>query len=104
MVAYKLEDFGMPGKIDQIIMTGGAIKSDLWPQIIADICNVHVKAILMDEITAYGAAHLAARAAGIELNHFENSSNVKIYEPKNADAYRQWYQNFQKPYFLESGQ
>ena len=75
-----------------IVMTGGAAKSTIWPQIIADLCNVTVQAIVFDELTAYGAACYAADAAGKPFDStLHEIAQTRIYEPVNPDSYQQWY-------------
>ena len=49
------------GKISQIIMTGGAAKSTIWPQIISDITQRTVRLYKYTEFALRGAACLAAR-------------------------------------------
>lgn len=54
------------GELDrQLIVVGGASHSDLWMQIIADVTGFEVVTIAQDVEAAYGAALLAARAAGL---------------------------------------
>ena len=55
-------------KPDQIRVTGGGAKSDLWRQILADILNAEVIKIQADEGPAFGAALLAGVGAGVYKN------------------------------------
>jgi xylulokinase len=48
----------------RIKMMGGAGRSDIWPQMIADICSVEVDVLEVTETSALGAAFLAGRAIG----------------------------------------
>ena len=68
---------------DGIIFAGGASKSDLWCQILADVLNLPVKVPVVKEATALGAAILAGYAVG-------------IYDdiPKAAERLIQWDKTF----------
>ena len=72
-VAFGLKDSvnlikGLGVKPDQIRVTGGGAKSDLWRQILADILNAEVIKIQADEGPAFGAALLAGVGAGVYKN------------------------------------
>ena len=47
---------------DAVKMAGGACRSDVWPQIVADICNIRVDVIENADTAPLGAAFLAGRA------------------------------------------
>jgi xylulokinase len=70
-VAYALRhnmDAGMRGAAqldDALIVVGGAAKSDLWMQIIADVTGRPVRTIEGDVEAAMGDALLAAYAVGL---------------------------------------
>ena len=49
----------------EIILTGGAARSRLWPQILADVLGNRVGVPEHAESAALGAAILAGRAAGV---------------------------------------
>jgi autoinducer-2 kinase len=51
--------------IDDVIMTGGAAKGRLWPQIIADTLSLPVRIPLVKESTALGAAIYAGVGIGL---------------------------------------
>ena len=83
-----------------IIFAGGAAKSDLWSQIVADVLQLPVRIPVVKEATALGAALCAAVAtgsysslaeAGTAVVRWEktlepNPSNRRIYD----DAYTRW--------------
>jgi xylulokinase len=50
---------------DRLIVVGGAARSNLWMQIIADITGYPVWTIREDAEAALGAAHLAVLGAGL---------------------------------------
>jgi sugar (pentulose or hexulose) kinase len=56
-----------PGAWDTVILTGGAARSTLWPQILADVLGGPVSVPDHVESAALGAAVLAGRGAGVLL-------------------------------------
>ena len=54
-----------PGLDDDLVVVGGASRSDLWMQIIADVTNRRVLTLAEDVEASLGAALLAARGAGL---------------------------------------
>lgn len=56
------ELLGMPLK--EVILTGGAARSKLWPQILADVLGLPIRVPDITESAATGAAAVAARAVG----------------------------------------
>jgi len=104
-VAFMLDRFGLSKNIDRLIMSGGAVASRFWPQLIADLCNITVEAVDFPEFTAYGAAlHAQAALTGKtgQSGFLKKVYNSQFYEPLNADAYRQWYHKHQQPALAES--
>jgi len=97
-VLFMLEKLELKEKLDRIVMTGGAVKSTFWPQVIANVSGMPVEAVSFPEFTAYGAA-LHARAA-ILGNDSQNSpcklDKSRIYEPHQTEEYQQWYNCHQK--------
>jgi xylulokinase len=55
---------GMPLP-DQIRASGGGLASPLWRQILADVLNAEIAGVATTEGAAFGAALLAAPAAGL---------------------------------------
>jgi xylulokinase len=53
------------GKIDQVRVSGGGSRSNLWRQILADVMNCELVTVNMTEGASYGAALLAGVGAGI---------------------------------------
>lgn len=98
-VEYVLEKRKFKSNLNHLLMTGGAVKNSLWPQIIADICNIKVKAIDFPELTAYGAALFALEAAtGNTLSEsLPDNFETRIYEPQFPVEYQDWYRNHQYP-------
>jgi xylulokinase len=52
-------------EIEQVRISGGGARSDLWRQIIADVLDVDLVMVNTSEGAAYGAALLAGVGAGI---------------------------------------
>jgi FGGY family of carbohydrate kinases, C-terminal domain len=64
-VAGLLSELLGPGAWHEVILTGGAARSRLWPQILADVIGFRVSVPEHTESAARGAAILAGRAAGV---------------------------------------
>ncbi|HXJ27018.1 MAG TPA: FGGY family carbohydrate kinase [Streptosporangiaceae bacterium] len=54
-----------PTAVQQVLLVGGAARSRLWPQILADVLGCPVSVAGHTESAALGAAILAGRAAGV---------------------------------------
>jgi xylulokinase len=52
-------------EINQVRVTGGGAKSELWRQILADVLDTELVTVNSEEGAAYGAALLAATGAGV---------------------------------------
>ncbi len=101
VVAHALDSCGLVRGLDKIVVTGGAMSSRLWPQVIADVCDLIVEAVECPQFTAYGAA-LHARGAllgPLEPHRFPGTSVVRTYVPQYSERYKTWYQDHQKPMF-----
>jgi sugar (pentulose or hexulose) kinase len=99
VVAHALDDCGLRRGLEKIVVTGGAMGSRLWPQAIADVCDLTVEAVECSQFTAYGAA-LHAREAllgPLEPHRFPSTAVVRTYTPQHRGEYRSWYQDHQKP-------
>ncbi len=92
-----IKDLGV--EINQLRITGGGAKSQVWAQMIADIFNVEVLTIKIEEGPALGAAILAMVGNGlyntveeacldiIEINkkYTPNKANISLYKAKYSD-------------------
>ncbi|MFA7588730.1 MAG: xylulokinase [Acholeplasmataceae bacterium] len=67
-------------KIEQIRITGGGARSAIWAQMIADICQVKVETIKIEEGPAFGAALLAI--AGFKKDRNIAEICEELIEPK----------------------
>jgi hypothetical protein len=54
-----------PAAVGEVLLSGGAARSRLWPQILADVLGCPVTVAGQSESAALGAAILAGRAAGV---------------------------------------
>jgi autoinducer 2 (AI-2) kinase len=87
-----------------VIFAGGAAKSDLWAQIVADVLQVPVQIPVLKEATALGTALCAAVAVGSYSSLAEAGiASVKwdrIVEPNpsNKSTYDEGYERWLKSY------
>jgi xylulokinase len=87
-------------KIRKLTMIGGGAKSGLWPQIVADMCNVTVELPMRQEAACAGAAVLAAHGSDMFPSIEEGSAcfrgkscQVHPFE-KNVPLYHERYTAF----------
>jgi autoinducer 2 (AI-2) kinase len=93
-------------EVDEAVLTAGAAKGTLWPQIVADALGIPVRIPAVKESTALGAAIYAGVGAGLyadaataagELARFE-----RTVEPRPAavaayaDLYEQWLELYRR--------
>lgn len=93
------------GKVpSSIIFAGGASKSDLWCQILADVLNLPVKVPVIKEATALGAALLAGYGVGIYPNIEETAQRLVKWDktftpnPENHAVYSGMYDTWREVY------
>lgn len=98
-VAHALEVCGLRDSLEKIVATGGAMASQFWPQVIADICGLTLEAVDYPQFTAYGAAlHARVALLGPGRSHrFPGTATVTTYIPQQAQEYQAWYQKHQRP-------
>jgi autoinducer 2 (AI-2) kinase len=93
-------------EIGRLIMTGGAAKGRLWPQIIADALGVPVEIPVVKESTSLGAAICAGVGAGLFADAAETGARLLViertYEPdpdaaeRYAALYEQWLELYRR--------
>jgi xylulokinase len=95
-------DLGL--NIDEIIVTGGPSKSDLWCQIMSDVTNKRISVVNAPEAAPFGDAILAGVGTGV-FKGFEDVSEKyiskeKLYEPvyKNHLFYKEIFEIYQSTY------
>lgn len=84
-----LEAMSSYESINEMVVFGGAAKSDLWCRIIADITGITVCVPSTAEAAGAGAAMLAAKGAGIDLKPLQIT---KTYAP-STDR-KEWYARY----------
>ena len=88
----------------EVIFAGGAAKSPLWSQILADVLGMPVKVPLVKEATALGAAILAGYGAGLYKSIEEGAARTvkwdRIFQPnmENHKTYEEAYKTWRKMY------
>lgn len=88
----------------EIIFAGGASKSPLWSQILADVLGMPVRVPVVKEATALGAAILAGYGVGLYSSIEEGAKRTvkwdSVYEPnmENHKVYEELYANWRKVY------
>ncbi len=73
----------LSGRIESIAMVGGATKSRLWPQIVANVLNRPIEVSHQSESACYGAAMLAA---GEVSSHWNANQPASRLTPVEADV------------------
>ncbi|MVB12707.1 Autoinducer-2 kinase [Caprobacter fermentans] len=88
----------------EVVFAGGASKSPVWCQILADVLGLPVRVPVVKEATALGAAILAGFGVGIYGSIQEAAGELvqwdKIYrpDPKNHEIYERIYPDWRKVY------
>jgi len=97
---FRLVEEATGNRPQKIVFAGGAAKSALWPQILADVLGIPVDVPVVKEATALGAAIMAGKGIGlyasvkdaartlvkIEKTFSPNKENREVYEK----AYNAW--------------
>jgi len=88
----------------KIVFAGGAAKSAVWPQILADVLGIPVEVPVVKEATSLGAAIMAGKGIGIYKNEKEAARALvkteKVFSPdaNNREMYDKAYKNWQAAY------
>jgi autoinducer 2 (AI-2) kinase len=88
----------------KIVFAGGASKSGLWAQILADVLGVPVEVPVVKEATALGAAIMAGKGIGLYKDVKEAARKLvkteKTFAPNkaNAEVYRQAFDKWKAAY------
>jgi xylulokinase len=88
----------------EVILSGGAAKSELWKQIVADIFNLPVKILAG---AAEGGAYGGAIVAGVGEGIWKSLDEVAVHEvrevidpvPENVEAYKKYMKVYDKLYY-----
>jgi len=88
----------------KIVFAGGAAKSFLWPQILADVLGIPVDVPVVKEATALGTAIMAGKGIGLYTDIKEAVNNLVKFEKtflpdkENREIYDKAYQNWKAAY------
>ena len=91
--------------IDHAILTGGAAKGALWPQILADVLAIPVRIPAVSESTALGAAVYAGIGAGLfadaastarDMARFERTVEPGAAVAEYEDLYPRWLELYRR--------
>ena len=89
---------------EELIFAGGASKSPLWCQILADVTGKNVRTPVVKEATALGAAILAGYGVGIYPSIAEGAQRTVRFDhtyvpnPDNYAVYEDMYQVWRQVY------
>lgn len=87
-----------------IVLGGGAAKSAVWSQIVADVLGMEVRVPVVKEATALGAAILAGYGAGLYDDIAETAARlvkwdrVFVPDPNNHEVYSEMYPKWRSVY------
>jgi xylulokinase len=86
-------------EVEQLTMVGGAARSPVWPQIVADVSGLPVMIPAVTEAASWGAARLAGVAAGLYPGMEEAAGPMDTERTADVDtqrhaAYEDMYQRY----------
>ena len=93
-IVWKMEDFAAKPGPDGLLLTGGAAKSGVWTQMLADIADLPVRVPEVTDASCVGAAILAGIGAGVWQDAAEGCRRLTaqartVYpDPVQAAVYR----------------
>jgi xylulokinase len=102
-----MKKLGLP--TNEVRVTGGAARSDVWMQIQADVLGIPVIRSQLEEATALGAAILACKGVGIfksmtkAADEMVQQKDVLYPSPENRSIYDKGYEKFKEIYQAVSG-
>ena len=105
-VAFGMKDlYGLVSgfaRLDEIYITGGGAKSDIWGRIISSVLNKKLSVLNVEEGPAFGAALIASVGSGV-FDSFESAkqkslSVVKTFTPEANERYEELYKIYKKLY------
>ncbi len=101
-IMWMMESFRTKPREDGILLSGGASKSSVWTQILADIANLPIKVSEIADLACVGAAILAGVGAGVYTSFLEaySSFSVNSYtvrpNPEKAAVYAKLFERYKK--------
>ena len=91
-IVWMMEAFRAKPSKDGIILSGGASKSELWSQMVADIAGLPVRIPATADLTCVGAAVMAGVGCGLYANAEEGYQKLavpdRVIQPRPAESAR----------------
>jgi len=101
-VVWKMESFKTKPSKEGLKLAGGASKSAVWSQMVADIANLPVRVPEVADLACVGAAVMAGVGCGIYKDAAEGYSRLAVQEkvlqpdPENAKKYAKLFEEYKK--------
>ena len=101
-ILWFMEAFKTKPSAEGLKLAGGASKSDLWPQILADVSGLPVRIPKVADLACVGAAILAGVGAGLYPSCEAGYRQFKIEEtviqpcPERTEIYRELFTKYKK--------
>ena len=101
-VVWKMASFKTKPSKEGLKLAGGASKSEVWSQMVADIANLPVRVPEVADLACVGAAVMAGVGCGIYKDAAEGYSCLavqeKVLQPKaeNAKNYEKLFEEYKK--------
>lgn len=101
-IVWMLDAFKTKPSEDGLILAGGASKSELWCQLVADISGLPVRIPAVAELACVGAAILAGVGCGIYENAQCGHKKLAVGErvlypnPENTKRYQTYFQEYKR--------
>ena len=101
-IVWMLEAFSTKPSKEGLILAGGASKSPLWCQLVADIANLPVRIPAVADLACVGAAILAGVGSGVYASVHEGYKNLAVGEsvlypdPERAKKYAIYFEEYKR--------
>jgi autoinducer 2 (AI-2) kinase len=101
-IVWMMEQFPVRPSADGIKLSGGASKSDVWCQLVADIAQVPVRIPEVADLACVGAAILAGVGCGIYRDasdgyrHLAVGERVLQSDPNRAALYQELFEKYKQ--------
>ena len=101
-IVWMLEAFRTKPSKDGLILAGGASKSPLWCQLVADIANLPVRIPEVADLACVGAAVMAGVGSGVYESAAEGCKKLAVGErvlypnPENATKYAVYFNEYKR--------
>ena len=101
-IVWMLDAFRTKPSEEGLILAGGASKSPLWCQLVADIANLPVRIPEVADLACVGAAVLAGVGSGVYANVQEGYKSLAVGErvlypdPQRAKYYAVYFEEYKR--------